>query len=222
MGGDMAITSVGSYNTNLLALYKQAVDENGGNSGLNKSTGVRGGVAPSLSAADFSTRTQKALSEAIANIRSQSKERITFETIESYRQTMEAQFSDNLRAALKEKGVDPNIEFKLVADADGKVSVVSDHKDKAMVEKYLADNPKVTEQFLHIQALSNVQRTAENSLATATGSSVAQIRKQLQAQAVEAYFSVMEDTDSSFASQIANFSSDGSQASYMLGLNYSV
>ncbi len=218
----MAVTSItGGYNANLVALYKQAVEENGGKAASGQTSGVRGGVAPTLSGANFSSRTQKALSEAIAVIRTQTKERITFETVEAYRQSMEKQFSDNLRAALKEKGVDEKIEFKLVADANGDIQVVSNHKDKAMVEQYLKDNPKVVEQFQHIQALSNVQRTAENTVAFASGASVAQIKRQLQAQAVESYFTMMDGT-TSMASQIASFNSDGSQASFMAGLNYSV
>ncbi len=218
----MAITSVGAYNANLVSLYTQAVEEDGGGPSRGAYKNVRGGVAPSLSAGGFSSRTRQALSEAIAVIRTRSSDRITFETIETYRQTMEKQFSDNLREALRKKGVDPAIEFKLVADANGDVKVISDHKDKASVEQYLKDNPRMVEQFQHIQALSNVQRTAENSVAHSTGSSVAQIKKQLQAQAVSEYFTMLEDSGASFASQIADFNSDGSQASYMLGLNYSV
>ena len=221
----MAISSInGNYNANLVALFQQAAGESGGGAALlGKSTGVRGGVAPSLAGGEFSTRTQKALSEALAIIRSETKERITYETVERYRTAMEAQFSENLREALKKKGVDPKIEFKLVADANGDVKVVSTHKDKAMVEKYLADNPKMVEQFQHIQALSNVKRTAENeTMRNNPGATMGQIKKQLQAQAVQAYFTMLENPSASFSSMIANFDASGGQAAYTMGLNYKV
>lgn len=216
----MAVSSIsasGSYSLSLVSLLNDETDGTTDAAVSSKSSKAASAYGGGI----MSTQGQKALAKALAALKAEGHDRISFAMVEEYRQKQEELFSAEVRKDLLALGVDPNIDFKLVANTDGTVSVVTKSPDKAKIEKYLKDNPEMVEKFQHIQALNNLKRATE-STGAANLAAMRDVRKQLQAQAIESFFAASENSGSGFASQIADFSSDGSQASYLLGLNYTV
>ncbi len=117
-------------------------------------------------------------------------------------------------------GVDPDIEFRLVLDANGNLTVVSEHPDKAVVEQYFKDNPEMVDVFKHIQALSNLKKAQTRSPMEAA-EFTRNLKLNLQAEAVQAFFAATDNDGSDYFSQIANFGSN-TATSYLLGLNTKV
>ena len=163
-----------------------------------------------------SSQANALLMKVFAEMKDLGVQRITFETLDTYRLGLEKSFSDTVRADLLQAGVDPDIDFKLATRRDGGIDVVTKSPDKAKIEKYLQDNPKIVEQFNTIQALSNLKKgaSAKNSVFGA----MTDIKTSLQATAVQAFFEVLE-ANGGMASQIADFSSDEMDATYGLGMN---
>ncbi len=218
----MSITSVSNgYSMNLLSLMSGETDESGSSSQTTTKSSASSRASSAYSGGIMSSQGQKALSQALAAMKAAGYDSISFSDVEEYRQKQEELFSAEVRKDLLDLGVDKDIDFKLVANTDGTVSVVTKHADKEKIEKYLKDNPKMVERFQNLQALSNLKRAADNAPSDKV-QFVKDVRKQLQMQAVEAFFAATENSGSSFASQIASFDSDGGQASYLTGLNYTV
>lgn len=144
----------------------------------------------------------------------------TFSDVEDYRKQLESQFSSAVKSDLTEMGLDPDIEFNLVLDANGDLSVISDHPDKAYIEQYFADNPEMVDVFKHIQALSNLKKAQQRAPEQAA-EYTRNMKLSLQAEAVQAFFETTDNNGSDYFSQIAAFGSNGS-TSYLLGLNQSV
>ncbi len=183
---------------------------------------ARESLGGSLGAALLSSQGQGALTRAIKELKAAGYSRVTYDDINDYRQTLEKKFSDTVRSDLKELGVDEKVQFSLVSGSDGSVKVVcSNAEEKAKIEKYLQDNPDMVKDFQYIQALSNFKRTAE-SPQVRDWPGMTQMKKTLQAQAVQAFFSMSESANMPWSSQIANFSTGGGLAEFFLGLNQRV
>lgn len=215
----MSVSSVGSnsYSLSLTSLLSDEADETTSSAGSKTSTKAASAYGSGI----MSTQGQKALSKALAAIKAEGNDRISFAMVEEYRQKQEKLFSAEVRKDLLALGVDKDIDFKLVANTDGSISVITKSADKEKIEKYFKDNPDMVEKFQNIQALSNLKRATESS-AVANLSGMRDIRKQLQAQAIESFFASSENSGSGFASQIADFQSGDNQANFLLGLNYKV
>lgn len=160
------------------------------------------------------------LSKALDAMKKAGYTSFTFADVENYRKQLETQFSSAVRSDLAEMGVDPDIEFNLVLDANGNLQVVSDHPDKAAVEQYFADNPEMVDVFKHIQALSNLKKN-ESKSPQAAAEYTRNLKTSLQAEAVQAFFAATDNNGQDYFNQIANFGTNGS-TSYLLGLNQSV
>ena len=168
----------------------------------------------------LTTQGRAELSKALDAMKQAGYTRFTFNDVEDYRKNLESEFSKTVRADLKEMGVDPDIEFNLVLDADGNLKVVSDHPDKAAVEAYFEDNPEMVDVFKHIQALSNLKK-AQSRAPDQAAEFTRNMKLSLQAEAVQAFFAVTDNNGQDYFNQIANFGSNGA-TSYLLGLNTSV
>jgi ATP-dependent Lon protease len=216
----MSVSSIyNSYNYTLgLDSLTDSPDETGAASVAASKSGSKASNAYSGNL--LSTYSQKALQKAVAALKAQGESKVTFDGIEKYRRQQEADFSAEVRKDLRELGVDEKIQFQLVARPDGSVSVITTHADKARIEQYLQDNPDMVEKIQEIQALSNRTKASEAFTDPASGvRALRNVRKELQAQAVQAFFEVAENSGTDFASQIASFDSDGGMASYLMGLN---
>ena len=147
--------------------------------------------------------------------------KVTFADIAAYQEQLETTFSAGLRVALAEQGVSPDTEFTLNISSDGVVSVSCDDAvAKEKIEKYLEDNPKVCEQFGYIQALANLDRARQSP--AAVRQDMRNIKAELQASAIEAFFSNALNSGMNFSSMLASFGAGGSEASYYTGVDYLV
>lgn len=160
------------------------------------------------------------LSKALDAMKKAGYTRFSFNDVEDYRKQLEAKFSETVKADLKEMGVDPDIEFNLTMDAKGSLSVISNHPDKAAVQAYFEDNPEMVDVFKHIQALSNLKK-AQTRAPDQAAEYTRNLKLNLQAEAVQAFFATTDNNGMDYFNQIANFGSNGA-TSYLLGLNQSI
>ncbi len=87
-------------------------------------------------------------------------DRVTFTQIQDYTDTLKNEFAETVAEGLAELGVSEDAEYQIVSNYDGEgVIIVSDSEDKAKIEQYFRDNPKMVEQFEQIQYLDNVNAT---------------------------------------------------------------
>jgi hypothetical protein len=98
--------------------------------------------------------------------------------------------------------------------------VVSSHADKARIQKYFDEHPGMAERFETIQTLSNFKKTADSPVVR-DWDAMRDLKKGLQAQAIEIFFQAAQDAGLGFSSLYADFGSDGSTG-YLLGINRTV
>ncbi len=163
-----------------------------------------------------------AMERAISEIQGDAGGRVTFKDIVAHREKLQGEFSAALSAGLLLSGVDPEVEFSLIATPNGEIQVISDHPDKAKIEDFFKESPKMAEQFLYIQALGNLERANQGSGAGVRNwQDMGSTKAELQAQAMDIFFSVTGDSGMGYSSLMADFS-DGAVNQYMLGANYTV
>lgn len=172
---------------------------------------------------------QAALNRALSELGS-SGSRVTFSDIANYQKELESRFSADLRLNLYEQGVDLDVEFAVNMSPEGEIQVqCDDPAAKAIIEKYLADNPEVCEDFGYIQALANLERAKQGPAGAAKlMSSVLQSKKEIQLGAVNAFFDEALSSGMKYSSLMASFSpvastDEASQAaSFYAGIGYTV
>ena len=181
---------------------------------------IAGNYTSSVSNGIATPKGREELAKALDTMKQAGYTRFTFNDVENYRKNLEAKFSDAVKSDLLEMGVDPEITFNLELDASGNLRVISHHPDKESVTIYFEDNPEMVDVFKHIQALSNLKKAqsrAPNQAAELTRN----LKLNLQAEAVQAFFAATDNNGADYFSQIATFGSNGS-TSFLLGLNQSV
>lgn len=200
--------------------YYSELQKSADSTASSAASSLSGGASSAQASGLLTAEGRAELKKALDAMKADGYTNFTFSEIERYRQIKELEFTAEIKEDLKELGVDPEVQFTLVVDSMGKVSVVSDHADKAVIEKYLADNPDMVEEFKHIQALSNLKRTQQKAAAQ-DSEFTRDLKTTLQAEAVQAFFASMDNDGQDYFSQIANFSSDDT-SSWFLGLNQKV
>jgi len=167
---------------------------------------------------------QAALQRALSEMEG-SGGKITFKQIMEHKEKLELEFTVNLYAELFKQGVPLETEFSLSMDKNGKISVLCDDPImKEKIEKFLADNPKMCEQFGYIQALSNLERAQQSPASTMSiWRDVRSSTAELQSQAIEAFFGAAIDSGMDYSGIMANFAPSGnSKAVFYTGLNFKV
>ena len=219
----MAVSATGMMYSDPYGMYTQL---------LNTNTSENGAVA-AVKGISFSSNTQTyssglvsvegraQLSKTFALMKEEGYADFTFEDIEHFRVVKELEFAGKVKDDLRELGVDIGIEFRLVADAYGAISVVTDHPDRGIVEKYIVDNPDVADEIRHIQALTNLKRVTNNAQVRNAEGAV-KLKKSLQAEAVEAFFAMNDNNGKDWFSQIAAFDGSSESTRFMLGLGGNV
>ena len=127
---------------------------------------------------------------------------VSFASLQKYREGLEASFSETVRKDLLALGVDKDIEFRLASDGQGGVSVVSNHADKAKVEKYFKDNPDMVAKFNDIQALTGLDQARK-----AQQISPAALRTRIQMESMALWF---DSTSNGGGSSILDFNMQAS------------
>lgn len=184
-----------------------------------KAQNTQSGYGTGLSSAVGQAALKRALSEmGVAG------GKVTFADIAEYQKKLEAEFSESFREAVEELGVSPDTKFTLNISSEGKISVdCSDAIAKDKIEKYLEDNPKVREQFSYIQALANLDRAKQSPAASSpTWRDMTNVKKSIQAEAVQLFFSDALSSGMNFSSMLASFSPDSEAATYFTGVSYLV
>ena len=222
----MSIEPTSNAYVNAYSLYTQLLNANSASSGGSGISSAISGIridsnTQTFSSGLMSTEGRKQLGQTFAAMKEEGYTDFTFEGIERYRVIKELEFSLKVKEELKELGVAEDIEFRLVADTGGNIQVITDHADKAIIEKYIADNPDVAEEIKHIQALSNLKRVSKNAQAR-NQEDMIRLKKSLQAEAVEAFFAMNDNDGKDWFSQIAAFDGSDDSAKFMMGLGLSV
>lgn len=162
--------------------------------------------------AKTSSTTQSALlstlSETLNAMGLGSNDSVRFNQILQYRNKIAAGFESKVKNDLKNLGVDEKVNFKLVMGEDGGIDVITDHEDKAKIEKYFKDNPDMVKLFQQIQSLTNVEEARK-----AQGIDVKSIRQRIQVESMTAWFANTGQNVSS----IMDFT--GGSTALMAGLN---
>lgn len=60
------------------------------------------------------------------------------------------------KKGLESTGVDPNANFRLTVDNNGKIKVAGEHPDIAKIQKFFDDNPELSKKYLQVQALADL------------------------------------------------------------------
>ena len=131
---------------------------------------------------------------------------VSFRTLAEYQKKLQSTFTEQVKSDLRKLGLDESTQFSLVATANGSgVNVLCDDAEaKAVIEKYLKDNPDVVTTFEKIQSLNKLEESRKSRQID-----VDAIRNRLQMESMVAWFS----TNNSLAS----FYSGG--AAYYSGVN---
>lgn len=147
------------------------------------------------------------LSAVLKEISPNTSGKLTFAMVEKHRAQLEEAFSAKVREDLISLGVDKNVEFRLVTnEKTGGVSVVTEHEDKAIIEKYFKNNPDMVKEFQKIQTLSNLEKARK-----AEGYSAQETRTRLQMEAMSIWWS-----EEGASSQIMDYTAN--QATFLTGL----
>lgn len=208
--------SISSINTSSLYAARYGLDFNNLNGGSQSTTST---AAAALRAAGNSYTTSTAASGVISTLSALlsgmglgSSDKVTFQDLLNYREELRQNFEATVKKGLREKGVDEDVKFQVVSDGNGGVKIITDSPDKAKIEAYFADNPKLVEQFNQIEALTNVEAARKSSKLD-----VKAMRQRIEVESMTAWFTGSGQSVGS----ILNFS--GAQSALLsAGLNQKV
>ena len=226
----MSVSSINSYyagNTSLadylLRTNNDEAESAGNDLGINQLLGKSSssGKAKTAYASNISsTEAQKALKRAVSELQQQGDGKITFSKIAAYQAELEEEFTLTARLGMLLQGIPQDVEFWLVATPEGNIEVnCQDPEQKRQIENFFQDNPELMEQFLYIQALGNLNRAQQSSIAGGQFRDIQAMKSSVQAQALEAFFSA--NSGMGYSSLIGDFTG-GDSASFMLGANFTI
>lgn len=201
--------AMNSYQTNAYSISSQ-------NSGSSDAAEGSSEKKKSSSSSDSTSRekTSQKLSELLANLPKGPSGNISFTEISQYLEQAETQFDNEVKAELKDLGVDVDTKFQLIYDeSTGKITVGNDHPDKKKIEAYFAANPERVKQFNTILDLHQVEDLAQNRL------NPPDLRKQISQQSMAFWLS--DNSTSEMFTGIRGLIFD-IQNSYMKTLNMRV
>lgn len=173
----------------------------------------------------YSGEGQAAMLKAIEAIQEENGGgKVTAKMVTEYREQLESEFETTIQAGLALLGFEETAEFQMTATTDGKVAVLCDDPEvKAAVEFLMSESPKLSEHFLYIQALGNIER-AQGTLSAK--SQLQNSQTSLAADAVDLLLggsdllSQLSSLGVGYSTLSANYSE--SQIQYILGANYTV
>ncbi len=88
--------------------------------------------------------------------------KVTYNDLLKHRDKMIEDFQDKVKKGLTQAGVAPNADFRINLDENGNIKVSSNHKDKAKIEQFFKENPSLSKEYQHIEALNQVEETRKN------------------------------------------------------------
>ena len=154
----MSISSISSGFTETYALLQTASEEK---ALLTQAKKTSEETASSGQSTEIGTEIMSLLSRVPKG----NDDRLSFQDVEDYRETLGKAWDKVVMADLKALGVDVSQEMPMTYDVDtGKVTVASGTKGKAVIDQYFEDNPEVVSQFYDIVQLGKLTSTAESKL----------------------------------------------------------
>lgn len=88
--------------------------------------------------------------------------KVTYNDLLKHRDKMVEDFQAKVKDGLSQAGVDSNADFRINLDENGNIKVSSNHKDKAKIEQFFKENPSLSKDYQHIEALNQVEETRKN------------------------------------------------------------
>ena len=163
---------------------------------------------------------QAAMQRAVEELRARIGGPVTFDMVQDYRAEQEKGFSLLMQAGLYAQGVTESEDFYLVASPAGQISVnCADPVLKEKVFALLAENPELSEQFLFIQALGNVERSRQ---AGSTLSQQRETKANLGMQAVDIFMNAAAQQGVGYSSLLGAFEGGWDSAQFFMGANLTV
>ena len=222
----MSINSINSYGINMsLVDYMNANSSTGETDSLNSSSslGRNSAAKQAYGSSMQSAEGMAAIKKALGEISPNSSGAITFKMIGEYRAQKEEEFTSLVKGALLlVYGADEDVEFQLVATPEGEMQInCDDPEQKKIIEQLFEDNPDLVEEFLHLQALGNMERAQQSATASTHRNYLEGTKAGLQTQAMETFFNDMFSSGSvGYSSIMAEFGLE--DADYFMGANYYV
>lgn len=108
--------------------------------------------------------------------------KLTFDDIKAYREEKLEELRESVREGLEALGVDLSKDLNLSYDANTGKVLVSNHPDKAKVERFFESNPELTEEYARLLQLTKLTETADAKI------SAADMRRRVQAGMLSAWF----------------------------------
>lgn len=220
----MSISSINGYsNLSLVDFLTKNTDETE-NEQLSElsllTTTATAAAKNAYSAAMQSTEGMDAIKRAIQEIAPDGG-RVTFSMISDYRAELEEELTTLVKAGLLMAGADVNVEFKMLLNSSGEFEIqCDDPEQKALIEKFFAENEELVDQFEYIQALGNMERAQNSSTASSHRFYLDGVKSGLQSQAMDTFFTDMFSSGQvGYSSILADF---GEDTEYFVGANYYV
>jgi hypothetical protein len=225
----MSVTSISQYTYGLsLADFLNGSDktaENSSSGSLGSSSSLAAAskkIYETYGAGTQSASGMAAIRQALEEIEPDSSGRITFKMISEHRARLEEDFTALVKAGLLLDGVDEQVEFKLVATAEGDMQIqCADPEQQAKIEQFFKNVPELEEEFLYIQALGNMEKARASATASTHRLNAQAAKTGLQSQAMEIFFQDIFSSGLGYSSLLADFDSGGN-ADYLVGANYFV
>lgn len=204
--GNTYMNNASLWNFDSLTAEKNSARENSKSGTQENSTITSGGKNPYASMNTSLGTLATALSGIMDEMALGANDKVSFRTLAQYQEKLQAAFTAQVKADLRELGLDENTQFSLVAGPDGSgVRVICDDPEaKAVIEKYLKDNPTAVATFEKIQSLNKLEESRKSR-----SIDVDAIRSRIQVESMTTWFS----TNNS----IASFYNGG--AAYYSGIN---
>ncbi|MDR2503595.1 MAG: hypothetical protein LBD82_04320 [Deltaproteobacteria bacterium] len=163
---------------------------------------------------------QAAMLLAVEELRARTGGPVTFDMVRDYRAELEKEFSLLMQVGLYAQGITESEDFYLIASSEGNIDVnCVDPVLKEKVSALLAENPDLSEQFLFIQALGNVERSKQ------VGSTLQQQREtkaNMGMQAVDIFLNAAVQQGMGYSSLLGAFEGNQDSAQFFLGANLTV
>jgi hypothetical protein len=130
-----------------------------------------------------------------------SGDKVSFQTLLSYRDKLQEEFTAGIRKGLQEAGVADDANFRLVSGPNGSgIQVITDHPDKALIEKYIKDHPELVRQFEKLQSLHKLDEARQSRQID-----IKAIRERIQMESMSAWWSADTSSFMAFTPQGAAF-----------------
>lgn len=158
------------------------------------STSATGLASQSATFTGSKSEIRSQIDALLANIPKGDDGKLSFEDIDTYRETLETEWDDAVKADLAKLGVNVDEELPLTWDpATGKVICSDGYPDKDIIDRYFVSNPDKIDEFERIIKLGKMTSTHSQKL------SASEMRQSIQQQSMSWWYEDNTDPTSWFS-----------------------